>query len=70
MRCVICDFCEETADQPSNNRVILKRPHPDKHKEPICLHCLEEIAATDAEFEHEYLNGGGVEPTLPEVSEQ
>lgn len=70
MRCVVCDFCEETNETPTNNRVILKRPGPDFPAEPVCLACLEEIAATNAEFEHEYINSGEIEPPLPEMPEQ
>ena len=64
MRCVICNFCEETHDQPTNNKTILV------DSTPICLQCQEAILEANAEFEHEYLNCGEVEPAVPEVSEQ
>ena len=64
MRCVICDFCEETSEVPTNNKVVLV------DTVPICLACQEAILEANAEFEHEYLNSGEVEPPLPEVPEQ
>lgn len=70
MRCVVCDFCEEIDEVMNNNTVVLKSPGEGFPAEPICLACLEEIAATNAEFEHEYLNSGEVEPPLPEMPEQ
>ncbi len=65
MRCKICDFCAETHEYPTNNKVVID----ELDGEPICLHCLHEVKEINDEFDEEskQFNGGTGEPALPKV---